>query len=208
MGIRILLIEDDAEIAEFILRGLREEAFIVERAADGQEGWFALQSGSWDVVLLDWWLPVTDGLQLLKRFRQTDQTTPVLFLTAKDAVSDRVAGLDHGANDYLCKPFAFEELLARVRVLVRNQGQAHSVLSFQDVHVNLVTQRAERAGNRLDLTAKEHSLLIFLLRHPGRCSAKRGFTNRFGKSVTTGYPTRWKFTSWNCVESWKRTVRG
>ncbi|PQO41940.1 response regulator transcription factor [Blastopirellula marina] len=172
MGIRILLIEDDTEIAEFILRGLREEAFIVERAADGQEGWFALQSGGWDVVLLDWWLPVTDGLQLLKRFRQTDQTTPVLFLTAKDAVSDRVAGLDQGANDYLCKPFAFEELLARVRVLVRNQGQSHSVLSFQDVQVNLVTQRAERSGNRLDLTAKEHSLLIFLLRHPGQVLSK------------------------------------
>jgi len=122
MGVRILVIEDENEIADFLVRGLREEGFTVERAADGRDGWSELQNGNWDVVLLDWWLPVTDGLQLLKRFRQLDQVTPVLFLTAKDAVSDRVQGLDNGANDYLCKPFAFEELLARVRALTRRQG--------------------------------------------------------------------------------------
>jgi two-component system copper resistance phosphate regulon response regulator CusR len=93
--------------------------------------------------------------------------TPVLFLTAKDAVSDRVKGLDNGANDYLCKPFAFEELIARIRVLVRTQGQSTSTLvSYQDVRVDLATHRAERAGQRLDLTAKEQALLVFLLRHP------------------------------------------
>lgn len=172
MGIRILLIEDDNEIAEFVIRGLREEGFVVEHAADGQDGWFALQNGGWDVVLLDWWLPITDGMQLLKRFRQSDQSTPVLFLTAKDAVSDRVEGLDHGANDYLCKPFAFEELLARIRVLVRSQGQSNSILAHQDIQIDLVSQRSERAGNRLDLTAKEHSLLIFFLRHPGQILSK------------------------------------
>lgn len=172
MGIRILLIEDDNEIAEFVIRGLREEGFVVEHAADGQDGWFALQNGDWDVVLLDWWLPFTDGMQLLKRFRQRDQSTPVLFLTAKDAVSDRVEGLDHGANDYLCKPFAFEELLARIRVLVRSQGQSNSILAHQDIQIDLVSQRSERAGNRLDLTAKEHSLLIFFLRHPGQILSK------------------------------------
>ncbi|PQO40384.1 DNA-binding response regulator [Bremerella cremea] len=172
MGIRILLIEDDNEIAEFVIRGLREEGFVVEHAADGQDGWFALQNGGWDVVLLDWWLPITDGMQLLKRFRQRDQSTPVLFLTAKDAVSDRVEGLDHGANDYLCKPFAFEELLARIRVLVRSQGQSNSILAHQDIQIDLVSQRSERAGNRLDLTAKEHSLLIFFLRHPGQILSK------------------------------------
>lgn len=166
MGIRILVIEDDDEIADFIIRGLREEGFTLERAADGAEGWHALKSGGWDVVLLDWWLPATDGLQLLRRFRQHDPITPVLFLTAKDAVSDRVQGLDNGANDYLCKPFAFEELLARVRVLARSHNQSNTILSFQDVRVDLATQRVERADQRLDLTAKEQALLVLFLRHP------------------------------------------
>lgn len=167
MSVRVLVVEDDDEIADFLVRGLREEGFTVERATDGKDGWHHLQSGGWDVILMDWWLPGTDGLQLLKRFRQMDQATPVLFLTAKDAVSDRVKGLDHGANDYLCKPFAFEELIARIRVLMRTQGQAAStVVSYQDVRVDLATHRAERAGQRLDLTAKEQALLVFLLRHP------------------------------------------
>jgi len=167
VGGRILVIEDEVEIADFLVRGLREEGFTVELAADGKEGWFALENGGWDVVLLDWWLPATDGLQLLQRFRQLDQATPVLFLTAKDAVSDRVRGLDNGANDYLCKPFAFEELLARVRVLARRPGQISTMLSYQDVQVDLATQRAERAGQRLSLTAKEQALLVLFLRHPG-----------------------------------------
>ncbi|RCS48324.1 DNA-binding response regulator [Bremerella cremea] len=167
MGVRILVIEDDDEIAEFIVRGLREEGYTVERAEDGRDGWHFLQGGGWDVVLLDWMLPATDGLQLLQRFRQHDHLTPVLFLTAKDAVSDRVQGLDHGANDYLCKPFAFEELLARVRVLTRRKDQTTTILSYQDVSIDLATQRAERAEQRLDLTAKEQALLIYFLRHPG-----------------------------------------
>ena len=168
MGVRILVIEDEDEIADFLVRGLREEGFTVERAADGQAGWQKLKSGPWDVVLLDWWLPGTDGLALLRRFRQDDQITPVLFLTARDAISDRVQGLDNGANDYLCKPFAFEELLARVRVLARRQGQTiAATLTYQDVRIDLATHRTERAGQRLDLTAKEQSLLVFMVRHPG-----------------------------------------
>src|SRR5262249_9221092 len=117
MGIRILVIEDEAPIADFIIRGLREEGFTVEHAANGEDAWPALQTRSWDVVLLDWWLPGPDGLALLRRYRQGGGETPVLFLTARDAVSDRVRGLDSGADDYLCKPFAFSELLARVRAL-------------------------------------------------------------------------------------------
>lgn len=168
MGVRILVIEDENEIADFLIRGLREEGFTVERAADGHEGWKQLKNGTWDVVLLDWWLPGADGLTLLRRFRQDDQGTPILFLTARDAVSDRVKGLDNGANDYLCKPFAFEELLARVRVLSRRHGQeATTTISYQDVTVDLATQRAERAGQRLDLTAREQGLLVFMMRHPG-----------------------------------------
>lgn len=167
MGMRILVIEDEDEIADFLVRGLREEGFGVERAADGEEGWHQLKTGTWDVVILDWWLPGSDGLSLLQRFRQLGHATPVLFLTARDAVSDRVRGLDGGANDYLCKPFAFEELLARIRVLSRRQERATStLLTYADVCLDLATHRAERAGHRLDLTAKEHALLVFFLRHP------------------------------------------
>ena len=168
MGIRVLLIEDEDQIADFLVRGLREEGYAVERAATGEIGWHHLKTGTWDVVLLDWWLPGSDGLTLLKRFRQAGHTTPVLFLTARDAVSDRVRGLDGGADDYLCKPFSFEELLARVRVLARRQQNTPSTdLAFDDLTVNLATHRAERAGQRLDLTAKEYALLVFFIRHPG-----------------------------------------
>src|SRR5438105_4030222 len=167
MGIRILLIEDEAQIADFVVRGLREEGFTVEHAADGDGGWHALKTGSWDAVLLDWWLPGEDGLALLRRFRQSNRDTPVLFLTARDAVSDRVRGLDSGADDYLCKPFAFEELLARVRALTRRRQRSGDVrLMHLDVSVDLATQRALRAGHPLDLTAKEQALLTFFLRHP------------------------------------------
>jgi two-component system copper resistance phosphate regulon response regulator CusR len=168
MGLRILVIEDEDEIADFLVRGLREEGFTIERAGNGAEGWHLLTSQSWDVVLLDWWLPGPDGLTLLRRFRQAGHRTPVLFLTARDAVSDRVAGLDAGADDYLCKPFAFEELLARVRALARRPGQAgDTLLTYGDVRLDLASQRVERAGHRLDLTAKEYALLVFFLRHPG-----------------------------------------
>jgi two-component system, OmpR family, copper resistance phosphate regulon response regulator CusR len=167
MGIRVLVIEDDEEIADFVVRGLREEGFTVETAANGNDGWHALQRGSWDVVVLDWWLPGPDGLTLLRRFRQAGRDTPVLFLTARDALSDKVRGLDCGADDYLCKPFDYEELLARVRALSRRQAKAGgTVISQVDVRVDLATHRAERAGQRLDLTAKEQALLVFFLRHP------------------------------------------
>ena len=167
MGIRILVVEDDEEIADFVVRGLREEGYTVERAADGDDGRHALRSGAWDVVLLDWSLPGEDGLSLLRRFRQAGHEAPVLFLTARDAVSDRVRGLDHGADDYLCKPFEFDELLARVRALARRQGKGGTtVVAYSDVRVDLATHRAERDGQRLELTAKEQSLLVFFLRHP------------------------------------------
>jgi two-component system copper resistance phosphate regulon response regulator CusR len=166
---RILVVEDEQEIADFVIRGLREEGFVVEHAADGDAAWHAMQGGSWDVILLDWWLPGPDGLTLLRRFRQSGHETPILFLTARDAVSDLVMGLDSGADDYVSKPFVFEELLARVRVLGRRRSaEKTAVLSHGDLRLDLATQRAERAGRRLELTAKEQSLLMFFLRHPGR----------------------------------------
>ena len=170
MGIRILVIEDDTAIADFLLRGLREEGFNVVHAADGHEGQFRLKSEIWEVVLLDWWLPGVDGVTLLRQFRESGGDARVLMLTARDALSDRVAGLDSGADDYLCKPFAFEELLARVRSLVRRQDQRESgaLITCADVSVDLAAHQAARAGKRLDLTLKEQLLLTLFLRHPGQ----------------------------------------
>lgn len=168
MGIRILTVEDDELIASSLIRGLREEGFTVEHAADGEAAWLALQHGHWDLVLLDWWLPGLDGLEVLRRFRDRDRETPVLFLTARDAVSDRVQGLDGGADDYLGKPFAFDELLARIRALLRRgEGRAGTTLAFGDVEVDLATQKVARGGHPLDLTAKEYALLVYFLRNSG-----------------------------------------
>jgi two-component system copper resistance phosphate regulon response regulator CusR len=168
MGVRILVVEDEAEIADFLTRGLREEGYTVEHAADGVDAWHRLRTESWDLVLLDWWLPGQDGLSVLKRYRQEGGSATVLFLTARDAISERVRGLDGGADDYMCKPFAFEELLARVRSLTRRHDQRQTLLlTYDDVRVDLASQRVERGGHRLDLTAKEQALLLLFLRHPG-----------------------------------------
>jgi len=169
MGIRILVVEDEPKIAGFLLRGLREEGYTAEHAPDGKSAWHALRTGEWDLVLLDWWLPDEDGLAILQRFRQSNRQTPVLFLTARDAVAERVRGLDSGADDYLCKPFAFDELLARIRALVRRREATDgTTLSYRDIQVDLASGRAERGGQPLDLTAKEQSLLVFFLRHPDK----------------------------------------
>ncbi|HEY2159659.1 MAG TPA: response regulator transcription factor [Isosphaeraceae bacterium] len=170
MSLRILVVEDEPEIADFVVRGLREEGFTVEHAADGDDALHALGGSEWDLVVLDWWLPGRDGLEVLREFRASGRETPVLFLTARDAVADRVRGLDAGADDYLCKPFAFDELLARVRALGRRRERppASPVLEHGDVRVDLAAQRVTRAGRSLELTAKEQALLVFFLRHPGQ----------------------------------------
>jgi two-component system copper resistance phosphate regulon response regulator CusR len=166
---RILVVEDEENIADYLVTGLREEGYTVEHAPDGIVGWDRLQSGTWDLVLLDWWLPGQDGLAILRRFRKAGRRTPVLLLSARGQVQHRVLGLDSGADDYLCKPFDFDELLARVRALIRrHDDRPESLLSHGDVSVDLADQRAERAGRPLDLSGKELTLLIFFLRHPGR----------------------------------------
>ena len=148
---------------------LREEGFAVALAPDGEQAREALRSGEWDLIVLDWWLPGEDGLSILRRFRQSGGVVPVLFLTARDAVADRVRGLDGGADDYLCKPFAFDELLARIRALVRRRERVPELsLAHGGVLVDIATQRARREGHVLDLTAKELALLTFFLRHPGQ----------------------------------------
>ena len=167
MGARVLIIEDEVGIADFVLRGLREEGYTVEHAADGIDGWHRLNSETWDVVLLDWWLPGEDGIDILARYRQIGGTTPVLMLTVRDAVADRVRrldcvrGLDTGTEDFLCKPFAFEELLARLRLLFRRRDvRSPTVLNLSGVQYDIVAQRTECNGVRLDLTPKEQAILV------------------------------------------------
>jgi len=169
MPYSVLIIEDELEFAEFIISGLTEEGFSVEHAVDGVRGSAMLFRLRWDLILLDWSLPGMDGLSLLRGYRQAGGAAPVIFLTARDEVDDRVMGLDSGADDYLCKPFAFAELLARVRALVRRHERPSSlILCQEDVTIDLVLQRAQRGGRALDLTSKELALLSFFLRHPGR----------------------------------------
>lgn len=169
MSSRILLVEDEPRIAGFIRRGLSEEGFSVAHVPDGNAGLWAAQSELWDLILLDWWLPGIDGIEVLRRIRSRDPSTPVLLLTARDAVSHRVEGLDAGADDYLCKPFAFDELVARIRALLRRPDQKSGLtLQYRDISADLGSQRATRAEQPLGLTAKEFSLLCLFLKHPGR----------------------------------------
>lgn len=167
MAVRLLLVEDEDEIAEYVAQGLREEGFIVERAANGHDGEKAICGSKWDLVILDWWLPGPNGMALLSTLRSKDTSTPVLFLTARDAVRERVDALRAGADDYLCKPFAFEELLARADALVRRSARGATEWRYEDVILDMSTNNAQRAGISLPLTAREQALLLFFLRHPG-----------------------------------------
>lgn len=168
MPYRILVVEDETDLADFVVRGLQEEGFHTEHTPDGVQARLALRVKEWDLVVLDWWLPGEDGLAVLRGYRGEGGLAPVLFLTARDSVDDRVRGLDGGADDYLVKPFAFDELLARIRALLRRRDRAPIArLAHGDVRADLATQRATRAGQALDLTAKEFALLAFFLRHPG-----------------------------------------
>ena len=164
MSIRILVVEDEAKIADFLVRGLREEGYAVEHAADGGSAWGALRSGGWDLVLLDWWLPGEDGLALLQRFRRLDRQTPVLFLTARDAVDDRVRGLDAGADDYLAKPFGLAELLARLRALLRRTTSgAGAGGADRRLAVDVDAHRVRVGDQEVALTGKEFDVLAVLV---------------------------------------------
>lgn len=167
MRAQLLLVEDEDEIAEYVAQGLREEGYVVERVADGRAGESAVLSSKWDLVILDWWLPGPDGMALLRMIRAQGGSTPVLFLTARDAVRERVDALRSGADDYLCKPFAFEELLARVEALVRRTARGAIEWRYEDVVVDMSTNSARRGSAPLPLTAREQALLLFFLRHPG-----------------------------------------
>ena len=164
---RILVIEDEERIAEFIKRGLTFEEYRVDLARDGQTGLALARDNPPDLVIVDWMLPGMDGLEVCRRIRSVMQA-PIIMLTAKSEVQHRVAGLDAGADDYLVKPFAFEELLARIRALFRRStpNAAPEVLTFGDLNLDTGTHRAQRGDRVIDLTAKEYELLELFLRHP------------------------------------------
>ena len=166
---RILVIEDERKVAKALREGLEAERYAVSVAADGEEGLQLAGRESFDLVLLDLALPRRDGVDVLAAVRRRDLATPVFILTARDAVEDRVLGLDAGADDYLVKPFTFPELLARIRALLR-RGRADQVLKLQheDLHVDLAARKVARGERRLDLTGKEFEVLECLLRHRGR----------------------------------------
>jgi DNA-binding response OmpR family regulator len=163
---RILVIEDERKVLRSLERGLRGEGYDVVAAATGEEGFQQAAAQPFDCVVLDLLLPGRDGLQVLADLRQTRNKVPVLILTARDAVEDRVIGLDAGADDYLVKPFAFAELLARLRVLLRRERDGReTVLRADDLEVDLLNRRATRAGQELPLTQREFEVLAYLLRH-------------------------------------------
>lgn len=165
---RILVIEDEKKVASFIKRGLEQESYAVDLAHNGVDGEHYAKSFEYDAIVLDIMLPVKAGLDVLKDIKSAGIKTPVLLLTARDSVDDRVKGLDHGADDYLTKPFAFEELLARLRALMRRGGQGAPVLKYADLTLDPATRKAKRGDEDIELTVKEYALLEYLIRNPER----------------------------------------
>ena len=166
---RLLIVEDDKKTARALQSGLQSEGFSVVLAHTGEEGFSLLSSKSFDLIVLDWMLPGRDGIEILTATRARGTKTPVLLLTARNAVADRVFGLESGADDYLVKPFAFAELVARVRTLLRRVAPPEPLQrQIADVAVDLETRSVRRAGRRIDLTPREFDLLVYLLRQPGQ----------------------------------------
>jgi DNA-binding response OmpR family regulator len=165
---RVLVVEDEVKVAGALRQGLEAEGFRVRVAHTGEDGFYLASSEPFEVVILDRMLPGRDGLEILGGLRRKGMLTPVLILTARDGVDDRVAGLDAGADDYLVKPFAFAELLARVRALVRrSRGDQLLRLTLGDLTIDIATRSVIRAGRRIDLTTREYELLEYLVRHKG-----------------------------------------
>jgi two-component system copper resistance phosphate regulon response regulator CusR len=166
---RILLVEDDKKLADMIARGIRAERFALDVARDGQSGWEMAATCNYDLIILDLGLPGLSGTELLQRVRRRNPELPVMILTARDATEDKVRNFEAGADDYLTKPFAFAELLVRIKALLR-RGPVNraSILRVGDLEVERLSQQVRRAGKRIDLTAKEYALLEYLAGNPGR----------------------------------------
>jgi two-component system copper resistance phosphate regulon response regulator CusR len=169
---RLLLAEDEKQAGEYLVKGLGESGYVVDWVRSGTDAVHLAKEGEYDVIVLDIGLPQLDGWQVIERIRP-EVKTPVLFLTARDRVEDRVRGLELGGDDYLVKPFAFSELLARLHALQRRGKQPEpDVLKVADLEVHLLRRRVERAGQRIDLTAKEYGLLVLLMRRTGQVQSR------------------------------------
>ena len=168
MYMRILLVEDEEGVANFIKKGLVEEHYAVDLAVDGEEGRALVLANQYDLIILDIMLPGMNGIELCKEIRQKKIQTPVLMLTAKDSVKDKVAGLDSGADDYLTKPFSFEEFIARIRALLRRRQDALVELRHKDLRIDVLSHRVFSGENEVVLRPKEYAILVYLVRNQGR----------------------------------------
>ena len=171
---KVLLIEDDQRTASFIIKGLKQEGFVVDHASDGEEGLFMAQSGTYDAAIVDIMLPKMDGLTLIDKLRRKGASTPILVLSAKSSVDDRVRGLQIGGDDYLVKPFAFSELVARLQALIRRATSPTepTTLTVGDLKVDLIRRKVFRNGQEIELKPKEFVLLGYLMRNAGRIVSK------------------------------------
>ena len=166
---KILIIEDDIKIINFLKKGLEEECYVVDYSTNGDEGLYLASVHTYDLILLDIMLPIKDGMEVCKTLRKNNIQTPIIMLTAKDSIEDKIKGLDIGANDYLAKPFSFAELLARIRVQLRtNISTEQTKLIIADLELDLLKKTAKRADENITLTAKEFSLLEYLIKNKNR----------------------------------------
>lgn len=171
---RLLLVEDEKKVSEFVARGLRDELYAVDVSHHGENAWEMVKSSEYDLIILDLMLPGLSGTELLKRIRGRGSKVPILVLTARDSMAEKILNFETGADDYLTKPFAFAELAVRVKALLRrNTPERSNVLRVEDLELDRLNRKVKRGGKRIDLTVKEYSLLEFLVTHPGRVLSRR-----------------------------------
>ncbi len=202
---RVLLVEDDPRIANFVARGLREQAYAVDLAASGEDALYQASINTYDLAILDVMIPAPDGFEVCRRLRQSGLRFPILMLTARDATDDRVQGLDTGADDYLTKPFEFRELLARLRALLRRSGELRpSRIAVDDLVLDTAAQTATRGGKQIPLTTKEYALLEYLARHAGRVIGREEISEHAARRRIYA---RLSGAEWRCRRGRRRRIR-